>query len=189
MCSVNLNNVKSIISEERRMYVPKHYFLMKWSHQKRYLIWKTLQCFRLAQYWKSVLLEKDQRVLRRLVAKFAYRYYFRQRNIYSEKSGVEIAIHSILGNRINIWHGGVVINGHIGDDCVFHGNNIIGNKGRDNMKTPVLGNGVDVGVGANVIGEVVIADGCVIGANAVVNKSFNEAGSLIVGVPAYVKGK
>lgn len=186
---MTLEEVKAIIEEERQLYVPEQYCHMKHSHQKRYLIWKTLACFRLAQYWKLQACEKSSGVLNRLYAKLAYRYYFRQRNLYSEKSHVEIASHCTLGRRLNIWHGGVVLSGQVGDDCVIHGNNVLGSKGDTGGLTPTLGDRVDVGVGAVVIGGVQVADDCVIGANAVVNKSFLEAGSLIVGVPAYAKGK
>lgn len=181
--------VKSIIEEERKLYVPEQYRRMKYSHQKRYLIWKTLASFRMWQYWSEQRARTDLGIIQWYFAKFAFRYYFRQRNIYCEKSGVEISNKSVLGRRLNIWHGGVVISGHLGDDCVIHGNNIIGNKGDRGGKTPVLGDRVDVGAGAVVIGGISVADDCIIGANAVVNKDFNENGSLIVGIPASVKGK
>ena len=186
---LNFSEVKQIIDEERLMYVAEQYRFMKWSHQKRYLIWKCLSCFRMAQYWKAVIKDSDTGMLKRLYAKVAYRYYFRQRNLYSEKSGVEIANHSTLGRRLDIWHGGVIISGHLGDDCVIHGNNVIGNKGNCDDEIPILGNRVDLGVGAVVIGGIHIADNCKIGANAVVMKDCKEAGSLIVGIPAQVKGK
>lgn len=186
---MNLHEVKNIIVEERRMYIPEQFRFMKWTHQKRYLIWRTLSSFRLAQYWKAEIQNKNAGRLRRTYAKLMYRYYFRQRNLYGEKSGVEISNQSVLGRRLDIWHGGVVISGRLGDDCVIHGNNVIGNKGNGDTKTPVLGDRVDLGVGAVVIGGVHIADGCRIGANAVVTRDFVEAGSLIVGVPASVKGK
>ena len=41
-----------------------------------------------------------------------------------------------------------------------------------------------IGVGVVIIGDVEIADNIVIGANAVVNKSFLEPGITIAGVPA-----
>ena len=41
-----------------------------------------------------------------------------------------------------------------------------------------------IGVGVVIIGDVEIADNIVIGANAVVNKSFSEPGITIAGVPA-----
>lgn len=185
---MNLEEVKQIIAEEKQLYVPEQYRYMKWAHQKRYLIWKCLSSFRLAQYWKEEIHNANSGILRRICAKIAYRHYFRQRNIYSEKSGVEIASHCTLGRRLDIWHGGVIISGHLGDDCVIHGNNVIGNKGNGDMEIPTLGNRVDLGVGAVVIGGIRIADGCRIGANAVVTKNFAEPDCLIVGIPARVKG-
>ena len=49
---------------------------------------------------------------------------------------------------------------------------------------PQIGDNVDIGVGAKIIGDVTIANGIKIGANAVVNKSFNEENITIVGCPA-----
>ena len=185
---MRMREIKEIIEEERQLYIPERYLFMKLTHQKRYLIWKTLASFRLMQYWKSEILNRNCKFLKRLYAKLAYRHYFRQRNIYSEKSGVEISNLSVLGRRLNIWHGSVVISGHMGDDCVIHGNNVIGNKGNGDTTVPKLGNRIDLGVGAVVIGGVQIADDCIIGANAVVNKDCEKPGSMLVGIPAYAKG-
>lgn len=94
----------------------------------------------------------------------------------------------VFGNRnigagLNIWHSGVVLNGNIGKDCTFHGQNIVGMKGYGRGdEFPDIGDGVDVGVGAHIIGKVKIADKCVVGAGAVVTKDFVEVGSVIVGV-------
>ena len=56
-------------------------------------------------------------------------------------------------------------------------------RGGEN-KAPIIGKNVDIGFGAVIIGDVKIADNCVIGANAVVTKSFLEQGTVICGVPA-----
>ena len=186
---MTLEEVRNIINEERQLYVPKQFSRMKRSHQKRYLIWKTIASYRMWQYWSEQRSNKESGLPVRFIAKLACYHYFRQRNLYTEKSGVEISNKSTLGRRLNVWHGGVVISGSLGDDCMIHGNNIIGNKGGRGEKTPAIGNRVDIGAGAVVIGGIQVADDCIIGANAVVNKSFTEAASLIVGVPAYVKGK
>ena len=53
---------------------------------------------------------------------------------------------------------------------------------------PVLGDNIYLGPGAKVFGRITIADGCKIGANAVVNKSCVQENSVLVGVPAYRKG-
>ena len=39
---------------------------------------------------------------------------------------------------------------------------------------PILGNNIYIGPGAKIFGKIQIVDGCKIGANAVVNKSFSE---------------
>ncbi len=107
-----------------------------------------------------------------------------KKNNLSFKLGVEInPFH--CGKGVRICHPNVVINGYAGDNCIFHGNNIIGNK-KTGAKSdiPKIGNNVDIGTGAIIIGNVVIADKCVIGAGAVVTKSFTTPGTVIAGVPA-----
>jgi serine O-acetyltransferase len=56
-------------------------------------------------------------------------------------------------------------------------------------KAPKIGNNVYIGPGAVIYGNIEIADGCYIGANAVVNKSFLEPNSVIAGVPGRVLKK
>lgn len=51
----------------------------------------------------------------------------------------------------------------------------------------MLGDNIYLGPGAKVFGHITIADGCKIGANAVVNKSCVHENSVLVGVPAYRK--
>lgn len=50
--------------------------------------------------------------------------------------------------------------------------NIGANQG--SMKAPLIGNDVYIGPGAVIFGDIEIADGCYIGANAVVLKSVTE---------------
>ena len=159
----------------------------KKTHHKRYTIWRYLYYFRCCQYWRAARKNPAAGSIARRLAKLKFIYYDKKRNMYSEKSGVEIGIDSNIGVNLDIWHSGIVINGDIGDNCTFHGNNILGNKGKgsESLK-PMLGNNVDVGAGALIIGNVEIADNCVIGAGAVVTKSFMEQGSVIAGVPGRV---
>jgi len=177
-----------VLKEEKELYLgssPKVIRQMKKSHHKRYTIWKYMYFFRCCQYWREVRSSRDCSGMQRRAAKLRYRYYDRMRNIYSEKAGVEIGIECRIGRCCDIWHSGVVINGNIGDHCLFHGNNVIGNKGKGHEhEVPDLGNHVDIGAGAVVIGSVRIADDCIIGAGAVVTRSFTEAGSVLTGVPA-----
>ncbi len=107
-----------------------------------------------------------------------------KKNRLSLKLGVEINPFACKKN-IRICHPNVIINGYVGDNCVFHGNNVVGNKKTGNKNAiPKIGNNVDIGIGAIIIGDVVIADNCIIGAGAVVTKSFTSPGTIIAGVPA-----
>lgn len=72
----------------------------------------------------------------------------------------------------------------IGDNFTCRGQVTIGNKGAvENDGSPIIGDNVDVGVGAKIIGPINIGSDCVIGANAVVVRSFGSC-SVLVGVPA-----
>ncbi len=184
---MNSTEFNAVVSEEKRLYLgdnPNKIKQMKKSHHKRYYIWRYLYCFRCCQYYRDLRQDKNLNRLYRKLAKYKFKHYEKKKNIYSYKSGVEIGLDSRIGKNCDIWHSGVVINGNIGDNCVFHGNNTIGNKGigNDSLR-PNLGNNVDLGVGAVVIGSLNIADNCIIGAGAVVTKSFEKQNSIIVGIP------
>lgn len=107
-----------------------------------------------------------------------------KKNKLSLAVGVEITPFC-CGKNTKICHPNVIINGCIGNNCIFHGNNVIGNKKTGMSKAiPKIGNNVDIGIGAMVIGDVIIADNCIIGAGAVVTKSFTTPGTVIAGIPA-----
>ena len=184
---MNRIEFENTLLEEKRLYLgdnPNKARDMKKSRHKRYYIWKYLYFFRCCQYYRNVRQDKNSSRLERKLAKYKFKHYEKKKNIYSYKSGVEIGIDSRIGKNCDIWHSGVVINGNIGDNCIFHGNNTIGNKGLGNeIQRPELGNNIDLGVGAVVIGDLKIADNCIIGAGAVVTKSFEKQKSVIVGIP------
>ena len=185
---MNKKQFKELLQEEKTLYLgtnPRQESRWKRTHHKRYTIWRYLCYFRWCQYWEDVRKDPQNSGLKKIFASVMFRRYDRLRNIYSEKSGVEIALSSKIGRNCDIWHSGVVINGNLGDACLLHGNNIIGNKGNgQESERPTLGNKVDVGAGASIIGNLQIADGCFVGAGAVVTKSFDQPGSVLVGVPA-----
>ena len=175
--------LKEMVAEEKAMYIKCNDSFQKFAHQKRYMIWRYLYWFRWAQYYKEQLTAPS--AFGRLYAKLAYRIALRRKNICGEKCGVEISNNSHIGRRFSIWHSGIVIDGHLGDDVSVRGNCVVGSKDlRCTSGRPMIGNNVELSFGSAVIGNVTIADGCIIGANAVVTKDFLEQGSVIVGVPA-----
>ena len=92
----------------------------------------------------------------------------------------------MFGKGLIIYHiGSIVINGEakVGENCRLHGNNCIGNNGK-NCDAPVIGDNCDIGIGAKIIGGVKLGSNVIIGANSVVNKSFDADGIVLVGSPA-----
>ncbi len=184
------DELKSIIAEERTQYLGAERRKIRYARsdgQKRYCIWQAVKYFRAGQFYNEKRLSKDTGALDRYLSRALFRYYDRRRNIAGAEAGVEIALSSKVGRGVDIWHGGVVINGDLGENCVLHGNNVIGNKGKkDRDGTPSIGAGCDIGAGAVLIGDIELADGCTVGAGAVVTRSFPEEGSVLAGVPAKV---
>jgi serine O-acetyltransferase len=94
---------------------------------------------------------------------------------------------NVFGPGLSIAHRGtIVINNatKIGANCRLHACVNIGTKaGYDNM-APKIGDNVYIGPGVKIFGNIEIADGIAIGANAVVNRSFIEPNITIAGVPA-----
>lgn len=117
-------------------------------------------------------------------------FYERKKNRLGIRLGIEIGP-NCFGKGLSIWHIGSIIvnsNARIGENCTLHGANCIGNNGKTQV-APRIGNNVDIGYGAVVIGDIEIADNVKIGANAVVTKSVTESGCTVVGIPAKVISK
>ena len=109
-------------------------------------------------------------------------------------AGADIPHKCKIGKRIYIAHGanGVVIhpNAILGDDIRIYHQVTIGSAGFGNNKAPVLNNRVFVGVGARVLGEIILGQGSRVGANAVLMESLQED-IAAVGIPAkpYLKNR
>lgn len=104
-------------------------------------------------------------------------------------TGVDLPCEAVVGRRLVIEHfGGVIVSGDavIGDDVVLRHGVTIGLKHTGERGAPIIGNRVDIGAGAKILGAVHIGDGAVIGANAVVLTDV-PAGALAVGIPARIK--
>lgn len=103
-------------------------------------------------------------------------------------TGIELPCEATLGRRFRIDHfGGIVISGDavFGDDCVIRNGVTVGLKNTGHRGSPILGNRVDIGAGAKVLGPIRIGDDVLIGANALVLTDI-PSNSIAVGVPARV---
>jgi len=103
-------------------------------------------------------------------------------------TGIELPCEVALGRRFKIeHHSDIIINGTaaFGDDVIIRNGVTVGVRHTDEAGSPVVGNRVDIGAGAKVLGAIRIGDDVAIGANAVVITDV-PSGSLAVGVPARV---
>ena len=104
-------------------------------------------------------------------------------------AGIELHCETRVGRRLLIEHfGGIIVSGDavIGDDVVIRQGVTIGLRTTGRRGAPVIGNRVDIGAGAKLLGNIRIGDDAVIGANAVVLCDV-PAGALAVGIPAVIK--
>jgi len=74
----------------------------------------------------------------------------------------------------------------IGANCRIHAGVNIGTQAGEKGAAPQIGNNCYIGPGAKLFGPIVLGDGTVIGANAVVNKSFPDGEATLAGVPAQI---
>ena len=105
--------------------------------------------------------------------------------------GIDLGYTVKLGRRVRLWHhGGMVLSARaIGDDVHIRHNTTMGIAQRnENDKRPTIESGVDIGVGACILGDVTVGHDSIVGANAVVVTSFPPH-SLVAGVPARAIGK
>jgi serine O-acetyltransferase len=118
---------------------------------------------------------------------FYLKYRFKKISI---KLGFSIPI-NVFGPGLSIVHyGTIVINSRtkVGSNCRMHACVNIGASG-GKKEAPQIGDNVYIAPGAKIYGDITIANNIAIGANAVVNKSFNEEHIALGGIPAKPIGK
>lgn len=104
-------------------------------------------------------------------------------------TGIDLPCEVTVGRRFKIEHfGDIIISGDtvFGDDVVIRNGVTVGLKRTNERGAPVIGNRVDVGAGAKVLGPIRIGDDVAIGANAVVLQDV-PPNSLAIGVPAQIR--
>lgn len=131
-----------------------------------------------------------------------WRYRFRNRMVRAPLSliyktmrmlaqiltGIDLPCEATVGRRFRIDHfGAIIVSGDavFGDDVVIRSGVTVGLCRAGERGAPVIGNRVDIGTGAKLLGAIKIGDDVAIGANAVVLEDV-PAGSIAVGVPARV---
>ena len=104
-------------------------------------------------------------------------------------TGIDLPCEAEVGRNFIIDHfGGIIVSGYakFGDNCRIRNGVSVGLRHVESPCAPVIGNNVDIGAGAKLLGQITIGDNVLIGANAVVITDV-PSNSMAVGVPAVIK--
>lgn len=172
------NELKELIRSDKQNYSSKNFTVN---------LYHIITNHQLLYYMKNIILARKVRYYRenkKILNILKLLYYERKYNILSQKSNINIR--GKFGKNLKVRHENIIINKYaeLGDNVILHGNNCIGNRNNGTKDCPKIGNNVDIGYGASIIGGVTIADDIIIGANSLVNKNFLEKGIIIAGIPA-----
>lgn len=143
-------------------------------------IWDFQRLLRHLEYYKNV--KKDGHI-----NKIIYLYLKLRYRRLSVKLSITIP-ENVFGPGLSIAHYGTIVvnaNARVGANCRIHVDTSIGASGGNN-KAPQIGDNVYLAPGVKIFGDIRIPNNTAIGANSVVNKSFEEENMLIAGVPAKV---
>lgn len=104
-------------------------------------------------------------------------------------TGIELPCEVIIGRNFVIDHfGGIIISGYarFGDNCRIRNGVVVGLRRTGDPCAPVIGNNVDIGAGAKILGAITVGNNVLIGANAVVIADVPD-NSTATGVPAVAR--
>ena len=154
-----------------RIALRKNYKRPRFKHD---IVWSFERLLRKCEYYENC--RKD--IIGRIYGKWLkFRFV-----CLSHKLSFSIGLNT-CGPGLCIEHYGTLyINGKVGKNFRVIGNAVIG--ATESGKTPILGDNVFMGFGSVVIGDITIADGVAIGANAVVSKSILTPNITVGGIPA-----
>lgn len=164
--------LRETLNYEKKLYAKKHIYIYLPRLSEKSIIWRYICLLRLEEYATNAR-KQFRKILYRFLRTKMSRRYLMQIPINVVEKGLlifhvapmilnakHIGMNCMMGPNVNM-----VAQGHTGDSCV-------------------LGDNIAIGAGVTIVGGVTIADGIAIGANSLVNKSFDEPGITIAGNPA-----
>lgn len=171
-------DLHNFLNYEKKLYVKstKKELLMRllFLSNENILLWKFIKLLRVLEFHIN-----NNHKIRSLFLKSKMMKY--------KKMGLLIPPNT-CGKGLHIMHiGSILINEKavIGENCSIHIDTAIVAGGNDHG-APKIGDRCIIGVGAKIVGNIIIGNYCAIGAGAIVTKDFNEDNCTIVGVPAKV---
>lgn len=174
---MNFTEYKSCLeSDAKSMQVDTSTFIKRTKVYYRNTEWRFIRRLRRVEYFK------DKKGLLNRVLYFLFYYRYRSLGI---KLGFSIPL-NVLGPGLSLPHRGTIVisdKAKIGSNARIH---VCVNIGASKGGSPVIGDNVYIGPGAKIFGPIKIGNNVQIGANAVVNQSFEEDNIVIAGIPAKV---
>ncbi|GHT38680.1 serine acetyltransferase [Bacteroidia bacterium] len=178
--------LKKILRFEKRMYIGERGFKSLLFdtyivNDESVLVYKFLKMLRVLNYYHSKKSSSKW-------YKFLYYCEKRRKNKLGQKLGLNIGEFTFDEGLFIPHINDIVVNGEakVGKNCILHGCNCIGRDGKS-TDSPIIGDNVDIGFGASVLGGIQLGNNIKIGAGAVVTKSCLEDGVTLIGVPARIK--
>ena len=169
----NKEDLNRFLEIERVRYGVKNTKIPLLAIKENQILWKHIALLRKTEYHSNT----GNRML------FLF-YRFRLRTL-QRKFCLRIPI-NVFDCGLKIMHPAPVsvsLKSTVGKNCTLHMNTGIV-AGGTNDCVPRLGDDIVLGIGSVVLGDVTLANGIAVGANAVVTKSFSEENITIAGVPA-----
>lgn len=151
----------------------------------------TMEKIKKGPMWKfNVVLRKLEynENCRHGIAKKVIRLFLKVRKKRLEKATDWYIGENCFGPGFCISHKGIVIvnsKARFGSNVRINAMVNVGASGGDD-KAPVFGDNIYIGPGAKIFGDITLGSNVAIGANAVVNKSFEDSNVTIAGIPAKV---
>ena len=176
---MNKKELKELLKEDKKNYDCNdifHYLYYWFISEKKYQFYAVLKATRKYEFYKN-----KNGIIGKLLAIF----YLRKFNLLSQK--YRIYIKSKVEHNLKIWHENIIINPYakIGNNVQLHGNNCIGNDGKDLKKCPIIGDNVWIGINAVVVGKIEIGNDVLIAPNSYVNFNVPDH-SIVIGNPGRI---
>ena len=170
--------------KDYKMFVNSDLLSLGVASQRNWLMLNEIVTFQIRLRRLEFALNCSKNPIRIMFRKYLYRRI-------AIRLGISISPNT-FGPGLSIAHRGtIVVNGgaRIGANCRLHTGVNIGTEAGQSDAAPIIGDNCYIAPGAKIFGSIQIGSNTVIGANAVVNKSFPEGNQSIAGVPAAVVSK
>jgi serine O-acetyltransferase len=165
--------------EDYRKFIASDLLSLGVGSQRNWLLLNEIVTFQVRLRRLEFAINCSKNPVRILFRKFLYRKI-------AIRLGISISPNT-FGPGLSIAHrGNIVVNGgaRIGANCRIHVGVNIGTEAGKADAAPTIGDNCYIGPGAKIFGPIMIGPNTVIGANAVVNKSYPEGNQTLGGIPA-----